>query len=202
MIRAGGAATLVLSLVIGAWSQDEAGDARRVIEALGLDTGSVLAEIGAGDGALTVALARHVGAGGRVYTTELGADRLASLRAAVDAAGLPQAEVVEARPAATNLPDACCDAIVMRDVYHHFADPAAMNASLLASLRPGGRLAILDFGPRQTESVDAEGRARDAHHGVGHESVSRELTASGFVAVSSHPIAGRRFMVVARKPGA
>jgi SAM-dependent methyltransferase len=45
------------------------------------------------------------------------------------------------------LPDSCCDAMFMRDVYHHVTAPEAFNRSLFASLKPGGRLAILDFRP-------------------------------------------------------
>jgi predicted methyltransferase len=194
------AAALALSCAASAWAQDEAADPQRVIGALGLRPGSVLAEIGAGDGGLTLPLARHVGAEGRVFTTELGDARLAALRAAIAAARLPQVQVVDAHPERTNLADACCDAIVMRDVYHHFADPAVMNASLFASLKPGGRLAVLDFGPSASESDSAAGRARDGQHGVGRESVARELRAAGFTAVSSEPIAGRRFIVVAHRP--
>lgn len=161
--------------------------------------GSFVAEIGAGDGALTLSLARHIGASGHVFTTELGDRRVRTLRSAVSASGLPQIEVVEAGTTSTNLSDACCDAIVMRDVYHHFGDPAAMNASLRASLKPGGLIAILDFTPPPgQESETAAGRSRDDHHGVGRQTVSRELAQAGFTVVSSDPLTGRRFMVVAR----
>lgn len=200
MVVRAAVAALALSWAASAWAQDEAGDPQRVIDALGLRPGSVLAEIGAGDGGLTLSLARHVGPEGRVFTTELGDARLDKLRAALAGARLPHVEVVDAHPERTNLADACCDAIVMRDVYHHFAQPAAMNASLFASLRPGGRLAVLDFGPSGSESDSAAGRVRDGQHGVGRESVARELRAAGFTAVSSQPIAGRRFIVVAQKP--
>ena len=63
------------------------------------------------------------------------------------AAGLKNVTVVDGTAGRTNLPEQCCDAIFMRDVYHHFTDPAAMNASVLASLKPGGMLGVLDFGP-------------------------------------------------------
>jgi cyclopropane fatty-acyl-phospholipid synthase-like methyltransferase len=182
-------------------AQGEAGDIDRLVEALALAPGAIVAEIGAGDGTLTVSLARRVGAGGRVFTTELGDDRLRTLRQAIGRADLSQIEVVEARATSTNLADACCDAIVMRDVYHHFGDPAAMNASLLASLKSGGRLAVLDFGPPPgKESDSAAGRSRDGHHGVGRQTVSRELEAAGFTAIAGTALDGRRFMVVGRKP--
>ncbi len=194
---------LVLALLLWAppvGSQDEAGDADRLVEALALGPGSVIAEIGAGDGTLSIALARTVGADGHVFTTELGAERLKALRRKVAAARLSQIDVVDGHQARTNLSDGCCDAVLMRDVYHHFGDPAVMNASLLAALKPGGRLAILDFAPSGEEADSVAGRARDGHHGVGRQMVSRELEAAGFVSVSATSIAGRRYLVVAQKP--
>lgn len=183
-------------------SQDEASDPGRLIEALRLSPGAVLAEIGAGDGTLTLALARHVGPDGRVYTTELGAGRLAALRKAVARSSLTQIEVLEAHDRRTNLPDACCDAIVMRDVYHHFADPEAMNASLLAALKPEGRLAIIDFQPRGEHAGSPPERSQGGTHGVGRRTVTGELEAAGFTAVAVTGLDGRRFMVVAQKPPA
>ncbi len=181
--------------------QEEAGDPGRVIETLQLTGGSVVAEIGAGDGALTLAIARHVGADGHVFTTELGRERVAALREAVRTSGLSNVDVLDAHRARTNLPQACCDAIVMRDVYHHLDDPAAMNASLLASLRPGGLIAVLDFEPRTgSESASPAGRSSDGRHGVGRATVVEELTAAGFTSAVATSIAARRFIVVAQKP--
>jgi SAM-dependent methyltransferase len=196
-------ALLVMALLLSAppaRSQDEAGDADRLVETLAIGPGSVIAEIGAGDGTLSLALARRVGSDGHVFTTELGAERLKALRTKVGAARLTQVEVVDGHATRTNLADACCDAVVMRDVYHHFGDPAPMNASLLASLKPGGRLAILDFAPSGEEADTVEGRARGGHHGVGRQTVSRELEAAGFVGVSATSIAGRRYLVIGQKP--
>jgi ubiquinone/menaquinone biosynthesis C-methylase UbiE len=193
-------ALLILSTA-SAGTQNRADDEQRLIESLHLVTGSVVAEIGAGDGALTLGIARHVGASGRVFTSELGAERLRVLREAVEKSKLSQVEVVEAHPMQTNLPDACCDAILMRDVYHHFGDPAAMNASLLAALRSGGRLAVIDFEPPPGgESATPDGRTKDGHHGVGRRTVADELKAAGFVALVTTGIQDRRFMVVGQKP--
>ena len=55
--------------------------------------------------------------------------------------------VLEGAEASTNLPSECCDAIFLRDVYHHLTRPDAFDASLLAALKPGGRLAIMDLVP-------------------------------------------------------
>jgi predicted methyltransferase len=191
---------MVLALTALAHTQDEAGDPARLIDALGLRTGMVVGEIGAGDGALTIALARHVGETGTVFTTELGDDRVKALLAAVERATLPQVKVRPAATESTNLDAACCDALVMRDVYHHFQNPAVMNASLLATVRPGGRLAVLDFESRDGVSGAPGARADGGQHGVARETVVSELTAAGFVDVTARPIAGRRYMVTARRP--
>ncbi len=200
--RVGPVLVVLLAYTALAHTQDEAGDPARVIDALGLRPGMVVAEIGAGDGTLTIALARHVGETGTVFTTELVDGRLATLRAAAERAALPQIRVRPAAAASTNLDDSCCDALVMRDVYHHFGDPAAMNASLFRTIRPGGRLAVLDFESRDGVSGAPGARANGGQHGVARDAVVSELTAAGFVDVTARSIAGRRYMVTARRPHA
>jgi predicted methyltransferase len=178
-----------------------AGDAARLVQALNIRAGSVVAELGAGDGALTVAIARIVGDQGRVYSTELIKPSLEKIRAAAAAADLKNVTVVEGTPARTNLPEQCCDAIFMRDVYHHFSQPQAMNASVLASLKPGGSLAVLDFGPPPgTESLDPAARGIDGQHGITPATLENELKNAGFELVSTTPFGFRGFLIVARRP--
>jgi ubiquinone/menaquinone biosynthesis C-methylase UbiE len=106
-------------------AQDEfASDAARLATALKLHAGQTVADIGAGRGQLTLELARVVGPSGRVYATELDADRLRDLRKAANDSGTRNVTVVEAHTTETNLPAACCDALVLRRVYHHIDDPA------------------------------------------------------------------------------
>jgi len=119
----------------------------RLRRALTLKAGSVVADVGAGRGELTHALGREVGPGGNVFFAEIDPDRLAQLRETVARARLGNVTVVEARSDETGLAPGCCDAIVLRRVYHHFTDPASTNASLLQALRPGGLLAIIDLPP-------------------------------------------------------
>jgi predicted methyltransferase len=183
-----------------AWAQDNAADTERLVRALEIQPGDTVAEIGAGGGALTLAMGRQVGPAGRVYSSELGDDRVKTLQQAVARANLPQITVLPSAPAATNLPDACCDAIFMRLVYHHFGDPDAMNASLLRSLEPGGRLAIIDFGPRGKEAGAPADRDEGDRHGVTPETVAAELKKAGFAILSIDRGSDREFMVVARKP--
>jgi ubiquinone/menaquinone biosynthesis C-methylase UbiE len=119
----------------------------RLRQVLALKEGMVVADVGAGKGELTLALAREVGSRGRVFSTEIDPGRLARLRETAGRAGFDNVTVVEAQSRDTGLPASCCDAIVLRRVYHHLAEPSSINASLLKSLRPGGVLVIIDLPP-------------------------------------------------------
>jgi ubiquinone/menaquinone biosynthesis C-methylase UbiE len=165
--------------VIPAQKQDDAADTARLIEVLQVREGSTVADIGAGSGELTVLMARHVGPAGKVFSTDVNPTRLKEIGDAVRKAGLDNVTIVEGGSARTNLPDQCCDAIFMRLVYHHFGDPAAMNASLRNSLKAGGRLAVVDFAPDSGVSVPAGRRDSGKNHGVMLQTVIDELRAAG-----------------------
>lgn len=174
-------------------------DANWLIEVLELKEGSVVADIGAGDGDETIEIAKHVGSDGHVYSTELGSEKIQNLRSAINGTELNNVTVIEGDPIQTNLPEQCCDALYMRRVYHHFEDPASMNQSLWNSLKPGGRLAVIDFEPRGSEA-EPSGRDSNDQHGVTAETVVNELEQAGFQLVSSENKSGRDIYVVMEKP--
>lgn len=151
----------------------------RLREALALKSGMVVADVGAGKGQLTFALAQAVGPGGHVFSTEIDRGRLQALRDAVAEAKLSNVTVVEAKENETGLPPACCDAIVLRRVYHHITDPAATNASLLRALRPGGVLAVIDLPPPYFFSDRSS-------LGIAPQIVIDEVEASGFKMLQLH----------------
>jgi ubiquinone/menaquinone biosynthesis C-methylase UbiE len=192
--------TLFVPVAARAQRLDSTIPAERIFEAIAVREGASVCEIGAGDGELSMAAARLVGPDGRVYTSELGDDRVKGLRERVEKSTLEQITVVVGDPARTNFPDGACDALFMRNVYHHFAEPASMNKSIGAALKPGGRLAVVDFSPSGKEAARPADRAGNGTHGVSAESVSRELQEAGFEPVSSQVGTQRWFMVVAAKP--
>lgn len=183
-------------------AQVDAADAARLVTALHVEPGQTVAEIGAGQGALTLAMARAVGPDGRVYSNEIADNLRDTIARAARDAGLSNVTMVASVPSDAQLPDGCCDAIFMRNVYHHFGEPAPMNASLFRGLKSGGRLAVIDFPPRNGEEASTSaGRATDPAHGVSRQSVERELRTAGFELVQSEQErADRWFMVVAQKP--
>ena len=195
-------AAATLTGAVRASAQDEfALDAARLTRALGLTVGQTVADIGAGEGQLTVALANVVGPTGRVYATELETGVLRAIRRAAESAGLQNVTVLQAHATRTNLPDNCCDALVLRFVYHHIGNTRSMNGSLYQSLKPGGRLALIDFLPDGKESADPTRRSTGAQHGVTPATVVCELREAGFDLVVAEERSGRTgFMVVMRRP--
>jgi ubiquinone/menaquinone biosynthesis C-methylase UbiE len=179
----------------------------RLAALLEIGPGSVVADIGAGQGEHAFALARLVGPEGRVYATEIDVELRNELARAAERDGLANVTVVEALPDATGLPEGCCDAIYLRNVYHHLTAPEPFLASVHRSLRPGGRFVVIDFRPTRwlalwTPTDVPEDRGG---HGVRPEIVRREAEAAGFehVAVEEDWPASRwiaHFAVAFRRP--
>lgn len=150
----------------------------RLVELLDLEPGITIADVGAGLGAWTLRFARWTGASGHVYSTDIGEEQLASLRAGVTRAGLSNVTVIEGAVDSTNLPVGCCDVILIRSVYHHLTRPAAMIRSFEVSLKAGGRLAVIGFPTRPNTSVPDGVPADRGGHGVPPEIVEREVGAA------------------------
>ena len=195
-----GLVTLVVTGVVVAQQAGSTISTGRIFESLGLKEGMTVCEMGAGDGELTIAAAKAVGAGGRVYTSELGDGRLKTLRANVESSRQTHIQVVEGDPQKTNFPEGACDALFMRNVYHHFADPPAINSSIFASVKPGARVSVVDFTPPGREAEQPADRSKDGMHGVASETLASELKAAGFELVNSESGAQRWFMVVVSRP--
>jgi ubiquinone/menaquinone biosynthesis C-methylase UbiE len=158
---------------------DAAGEIKRLAELMQWKTGTVAADIGAGDGRYTFAAAELVGAAGKVYATEIDVKKLEELRGEVAKRKLLNIIVVESKEADTSLPAACCDAIFLRRVYHHLTKPAEFDAALVRSLKPGGRLAIIDFPPRSGLDPVEGVPANRGGHGIPQKILIEELTAAG-----------------------
>lgn len=151
--------------------------------AAGIGPGLRVADVGAGDGILTVALARMVGPSGRVFATEIDPDKLQATAERARRAGLANVKVAAASANATGLPEGCCDAVILRSVYHHLPRPSETLVQLHAALKPGGRLVIVDFlpsallAPWTPEGTPTEGDG----HGATPAAVRRTAEAAGFV---------------------
>jgi len=162
-----------------------AGEAESIAEVLGLRPGQTVADIGAGEGEWSEALSRFVGARGHVFSTEVVQYKVDGLEDRFREDGLGNVSAVLGTEDATGLAPASCDAILLRLVYHHLTRPVPLANDLRRVLRPGGRLAIVDFVP-QAHMPDVAGVPARGGHGVRPEDVIDELGAAGFRLLERH----------------
>ncbi|HEV2102212.1 MAG TPA: methyltransferase domain-containing protein, partial [Candidatus Acidoferrum sp.] len=141
---------LLLAVFASLCSAISESEIQRLARVMSWKAGQVIADVGAGEGEIGFAAAAAVGESGKVYLTELDKDKVAALQKAASGRKLENVEILTAAEKETKLPDNCCDAIVLRRVYHHFTAPNEMDRSLMRSLRPDGLLAVIDFAPRKS----------------------------------------------------
>lgn len=138
-----------------AWQKPHA-----VIEALALKPDAVVADLGAGTGYFAMRLA-HMVSKGRVYGVDLEPKMVKYLAERAKKEGLKNLSAVQGTPSDAKLP-AKVDLVLLVDVYHHIDAREAYFGKLAAALKPGGRVAIIDFnasskvGPPVRERMTAE----------------------------------------------
>jgi ubiquinone/menaquinone biosynthesis C-methylase UbiE len=172
--------TLAGTVMLRRVNADADDEIKRLAAVMEWKTGTIVADIGAGDGKYAFAAAELVGPSGKVFATEIDQDKLATLRSEVSKRHVTNVTVLESKDADTNLPAECCDAIFLRRVYHHLTKPAEFDAALIRSLKPGGRLAIIEFPPRSSLDPVEGVPANRGGHGIPKDIAIQELTAAGF----------------------
>jgi len=158
-----------------------------VIEALALAPDAAVADIGSGTGYFAVRLAHFVPKG-RVYGVDTEPDMVKYLAERAQRDGLANLESVAGRPDDPRLP-AKVDLALLVDVYHHIDKREAYFSKLRASLKPGARLAIIDF------RLDApDGPPRSAR--IAPERVKAELARAGYAPVKEHDFLPNQYFLV------
>lgn len=120
-----------------------------VVEALALKAGEDVADIGAGTGYFSARIARAVGPEGKVYAVDIQQDLIDHLAARAEREGLPNLTPTLGTPDDPNLRAGSADLIFICDVAHHIANRQAYYGKLAKALKPGGRIAIVDFYKRE-----------------------------------------------------
>ncbi|OGA96516.1 MAG: hypothetical protein A3G27_17010 [Betaproteobacteria bacterium RIFCSPLOWO2_12_FULL_66_14] len=160
-----------------------------VIQALALKPDAVVADIGSGTGYFSVRFARMVPKG-RVYGVDTEPDMVKFLAERAQREGLKNVTAVAGAPGDPRLPEKA-DLIVMVDVFHHVADRERYFRNLRESLKPGGRVAIIDF---RLDSRD--GPPRSAR--IAPERVKAELKSAGYAFVQEHGFLPNQYFLVFR----
>jgi ubiquinone/menaquinone biosynthesis C-methylase UbiE len=120
-------------------------DPDKAIAALGIGPGVTVADVGAGSGYMTVKLAAVVGPAGRVYATDVQPEMIEKLTARVKSANLQNVIPVLSTTDDPRLPEGSIDLILMVDVYHELAAPQRTLQQLKRTLKPSGRLVLLEY---------------------------------------------------------
>ncbi|HEU4343902.1 MAG TPA: class I SAM-dependent methyltransferase [Candidatus Binatia bacterium] len=151
------------------WQQPE-----RVIEALQIRPGERIADLGSGSGYFTFRLAKAAGPNGKVYAVDIDRDLNEALAARAKKESFANIEVILAKPDDPLLPSADVDLIFTSNTYHHLQDRVRYFANLKKYLRPGGRIAIIDF----NQKAWLEGLLR---HYTPSDLIQREMEQAGYV---------------------
>jgi ubiquinone/menaquinone biosynthesis C-methylase UbiE len=115
------------------------------LDLLQIRAGMVVADVGAGTGYMSLRMARRVGPTGKVYANDLQPEMLQKLRAASQREKLENVETVQGAEADPRLPPNTMDLVLLVDVYHEFSQPQAMLDKIRESLKPDGRLVLLEY---------------------------------------------------------
>ena len=116
-----------------------------VIRAMGLKDGDVVADLGCGTGWFARRLARVVAPRGKVYAIDIQPEMLDLLRGYVEKEGVANVEPVLGTETDTKVPPGSLDWILMVDVYHEFQQPKAMLDAIRRSLKPTGKVALVEY---------------------------------------------------------
>ena len=169
-----------------------------VVAALNVEPGQTVADVGAGTGTHLHPFAEAVGPDGRLFAVDLAPAFVARLRDRAAADGLTQVTPTLCSERSVMLPAASCDLVFNCDTYHHFEFPARTLDSIRTALKPGGRLAVVDF--EREPGVSSEWTL--SHVRAGKATVRAEIESAGFEFVAEPEVPGlvENYLMIFRKP--
>lgn len=161
----------------------------QVIHALALKPDARVADLGAGTGYFSARLANMLPKG-RVYAVDIEPDMVRYLEARAKRENLRNLVAVAGAPGDPRLPEKV-DLILLVDVYHHIEDRVRYFSKLHAALRPGGRIAVVDFRLDSPQGPPPSAR-------VAPETVKAEMRAAGYTPSAEHPFLPYQYFLVFR----
>ena len=170
-------------------SRDQAGEAKRVMNLLGVTTGLTVADIGAGSGYYTVRLARRVEPKGHVFAEDVVPEYLERLARRVAGEGLTSlVTLVHGDPHDPRLPPGSLDLALLVHMYHEVQQPYGLLWNLRPALRAGARVAVIDA-RKQTEA-----------HGTPPDLLRCELAAVGYRQIALYDLQESTYLAVFALP--
>ena len=171
------------------WQQPE-----RVIAALQIEPGDHIADLGAGGGYFTFKLAKAVGPAGKVYAVDIDREMVDLIATKSQTEAVHNVETIVAHVDDPMLPKTGVDLIFTSNTYHHIDNRVAYIAKLRRYLRPGGRIAVIDYDRRAW----FEGLLR---HYTPSDFIKREMEQAGYVLSQEFTFLDRQsFLLFAPSP--
>jgi ubiquinone/menaquinone biosynthesis C-methylase UbiE len=143
------------------------------LDLIGIVKGSVVADVGAGVGYYTAKLAKRVGPEGKVYANDIQIEMIERLKRNMSQQKIDNVIPVLGAEDDPRLPRDAIDLVLLVDVYHEFSKPVAMIDHIRDSLKPGGRLVLLEY---RAEDPDVPIRTE---HKMSVKTVRKELEPQG-----------------------
>jgi acetyl esterase/lipase len=165
---------------------------QQIIDALQIEPGMAVADIGAGTGLFTRLLAQATGASGRVYAVDVAEEFVKHVELSCRQAGWNNVRGIVCTQSTTGLEPDSVDVALICDTYHHFEFPYLTIGSLHRALRPGGRLVLIDF-------VKQPGVSSDfvlSHVRAPQAEFSREIEQCGFRRVAGADFLSENYLVI------
>jgi ubiquinone/menaquinone biosynthesis C-methylase UbiE len=153
-----------------AWQKPDA-----VVDAMGLEKGDRVADVGAGSGYFTRRFARVVGESGVAYAVDIEPNMLQHIAQRATDDGQPNIVPVLARPDNPMLAPGSVDVIFICDTIHHIENRPSYYQVLKRDLAPGGRLVIVDFLKEEDVPVGPPMEMK-----IAKEDLIEEFVAAGF----------------------
>jgi ubiquinone/menaquinone biosynthesis C-methylase UbiE len=148
-------------------------DCRRLLKELHVRPGQVICDMGCGNGFYTLKLARLTGREGKVYAVDVQPEMLDMLKQRAREAKVENVVPVLGTQTDPGLPAGALDLVLMVDVYHEFSRPEEMLRAIRESLKPAGRIALVEF-----RAEDPEVPIKPLHK-MSKRQILKELPANG-----------------------
>jgi SAM-dependent methyltransferase len=165
-------------------------------KALRLKPGDVVADVGAGSGYHTFRLSKVVGDKGKVYAVDIQQEMLDLINKKAKRTKRTNIETVMGEETNPKLPPDSCDLILLVDVYHEFSHPYEMTQAMVKALKPGGRLAFVEF-RLEDSSVPIK-----LVHKMSQKQVVKEMSVHPLVWRTTLDVLPWQHLIIFEKPGA
>ncbi|MEW4565606.1 class I SAM-dependent methyltransferase [Bremerella sp. JC770] len=120
-------------------------DCQKMLENLGVEPGMTICDMGCGNGFYSLKLAEMVGKDGKILAVDIQSEMLRLLKARAQEKDIDNIELILGDIDDPKLPEGKVDLILCVDVYHEFSHPVEMLAGMRKSLKPDGKIVLLEF---------------------------------------------------------